>query len=185
MPQAMSQKRLLILVTVGAGLLLCVCTPIVPIVHHLLMHAIAAIAPARPYGGPHAFALRINGTPVFGVADGEDLWFAVVPCGVEVGLGNKMSYHSQSTPRRMHPYLSINTGYDNALELDGVPVKIPPASNVFAIDRNGETHPIDMDTSTIADMIRAGSSRSSIPATMSLGADSDFNRVVAAVQVAQ
>jgi len=183
MPQAMSRKLLLILVTVGTVLLLCIYTPIVPIVYHLTTHTIAAVAPAQPFDGPHTFHLRIDGTPVFGGADDTELWFAVVPIGPEVSLSNTARTHSQPDPRRPnHPHLSINTDRNNLLELDGVPVSIPSPSNVFAIDRHGETHPIHMDTSTIADMIRIGSSRSSIPPTMSIGPRSEFASVCNAVQ---
>ena len=174
----MKRKQLVILTTAGAFLFLLVFTPIISVAHHFAMRAIAAVSLTPPPDGPHTIYLRINGADVHGVADDGDLWFAVVPSRIDVIVGHGATSHPSSVSDSPRERLSLNTNRSNPLELNGIPVSIPAESNIFAIDRDGKTHPIQLEPSTIRDIVRVGSSGTSIPPTLSVHSDSDFTRVV-------
>ena len=83
----MKRKHVGILIIGSAGLFLCKFTPLVTIVYHLAMYAMAAHIVYPPDEGLHTFRLEINGRQVVGIADGDTLRFAVAPFGYTPILG--------------------------------------------------------------------------------------------------
>ena len=187
MLQAMSRKRAVILILASAWLLRCIFTPLLAIVYHLAMYAIAALVVLPPHQGLHTFALEINGIQVFGIADDEELRFAVAPFGYEAMLGGQSTIALSRNPRRWNkPEFLITCTPDGPVLFNGQPLEDPASSGFFALGHDGKMIPIQIDVGFNEEMVRIGSSRTSIPSHIFLNEkESDFSCIVRAIDFAE
>jgi hypothetical protein len=162
-----------------ALLFVAVCIPAAPSLFVLACHAFAAIFPPGPLKGPHFIFLYAGDAKIHGVADDDELWYAVVlPDTFQImpvikhGAIKHGPYELDRVP------LSLIIDRENPIQYRGEPVTVPLDSKVFALDSAGNIYPITLNSQQLAKIATLGSKRTSPPNSIS---DHDAPTIAATV----
>ena len=185
-PRPRSTRRVALLVSILVAILVTSYTPIASIFFHLAGQLFVAISPPDPLPAPRHLYARVGGVPVHGVGDDSQLWIAiaVLDGGPDVAFSDsnvlsKFSSIPSESSQHSRGLIVLCRNREHPLFYNGNDISVTADTTVIlAIDSCGRKTSISTTDFPVDEYLRVGSSRTSIPPSMQIGADTDFFRVI-------
>ena len=158
----------------------------VAVLFHLTGHLLAAISPPGPLPAPRHLYARVDGVSVHGIGDDSQLWIAIAVLngGPEVAISNSDAPPKLPVIRSgdfQHPrgLIVLCKNRQHPVSCNGIDISVSTdTTTILAIDSYGRTTSISATDFPVDEYLRVGSSRTSIPPSMQIGADTDFSGVI-------